>query len=150
MELWASLQLAASLKLLQSSELGPRGPTSSSSELAQHLCLSNSHHQELLFLTRDAKTYTSGAECKAVPRTSKSTSIGNCTFEESGILDISNDFRIAVFKKITASTTGNKEGKDLKAKLSNREYITAWDSSDKTQTTKTATWKNISPGHDSE
>lgn len=53
--------------------------------------------------------------------------------------DISNDFRIAVFKKITTSTTGNKEGKDLKPKFSNREYVTAWDSSDKTQTTETAT-----------
>lgn len=52
--------------------------------------------------------------------------------------DISNDFRIAMFKKITTSTTGN-EGKDLKPKLSNREYVTAWDSSAKTQTSKAAT-----------
>jgi len=53
--------------------------------------------------------------------------------------DISNDFRIAVLKKITTSTTGNKEGKDLKPKFSDREYVIAWDSSDETQTTKTAT-----------
>lgn len=53
--------------------------------------------------------------------------------------DISNDFRIAMFKKITTSTTGNEEGKDLKPKLSNREYVTAWDSSDKAQTSKAAT-----------
>lgn len=54
--------------------------------------------------------------------------------------DISNDFRIAAFKiKITASTTGNKEGKDLKPKFSNRAYVAAQDSSDKTQFCKTAT-----------
>lgn len=54
--------------------------------------------------------------------------------------DISNDFRIAVFKiKITTSTTGNKEGKDLKPKFSNRDYVTAQDSCNKTQFRKTAT-----------
>lgn len=45
-------------------------------------------------------TYISGAESKAVPATSKSTSIYNYTFEESEISltqEISNDFVIAMF-----------------------------------------------------
>lgn len=53
--------------------------------------------------------------------------------------DISNDFRIAVFKIKITSTTGNKEGKDLKPKFSNRDYVTAQDSCNKTQFRKTAT-----------
>lgn len=54
--------------------------------------------------------------------------------------DISNDFRIAVFKiKITTSTTGNKEGKYLKLKFSSRDHVSAQDSRDKTRFCKTAT-----------
>lgn len=42
---------------------------------------------------------------------------------------ISNDFKIAMFRKITTSTTGNKEGKDPKPKFTSREHVTAQDSS---------------------